>query len=306
VAAFSQVHDLALLKVQAQPSDWIDVGPAAEPRRGEAVYVVGHPDGVSWNISTGRVAAATTLSGTQLVELNADLAKGNSGGPVVNNDGVLCAVAAYSAVLPNGRRTAMGIAAGTVQDFLRAKTRREMTLEALAQFDRNAAVLDLVVDTIFVADDFISELDPLLPRPAMSTPAVTPQSRVMPEDASRPPSPADPMAKLLLLQFFVERHLAGLDASPDLKQVVDDLRTSLRCYLRAVDRLAASRRAFGEKKAAAGENRARGAEALSLALSRAQTQCRTYERDAGAPEACRRIEQLALKYARLGTSPPAR
>ncbi|MEO0601661.1 MAG: serine protease [Myxococcota bacterium] len=92
VQATDPGHDLAVLTAATPLSGGLSLGTA--PRVGEAITVIGHPFGgnppggflagtLRWSVSTGRVAAV----GDRSLQVDATVAPGNSGGPVIDDDG---------------------------------------------------------------------------------------------------------------------------------------------------------------------------------------------------------------------------
>lgn len=92
--------DLALVRVSAPDVKWIGQGPslADPPPVGSPVYVIGHPAGLGWTITTGILSANRPASasgaaggggvgGARVLQITAAVSPGNSGGPAFDAKG---------------------------------------------------------------------------------------------------------------------------------------------------------------------------------------------------------------------------
>jgi S1-C subfamily serine protease len=120
-------EDLAVLRLVGDPDEVFEaaqLGESARLRVGEAVFAIGNPHGLSHSVTSGVVAALdrTGVAGTSapLIQLDASINVGNSGGPLFTFDGRLVGIVAAR------ERTAEGIAFALpvdhVRGFLRAVT----------------------------------------------------------------------------------------------------------------------------------------------------------------------------------------
>jgi S1-C subfamily serine protease len=88
VIATSDEADVALLWVPRQSGHGSFVQPLAAPSDGEPVFVIGHPEGLKYTLSTGLVSDLRD----QIVQISAAISPGNSGGPVYDAPGALIAI----------------------------------------------------------------------------------------------------------------------------------------------------------------------------------------------------------------------
>jgi S1-C subfamily serine protease len=84
--------DLALIKADATDVRWHHEpwDHAAPPRIGTKVFIIGHPLGLGWTVTEGLVSgtrAAGTIAPIDLIQTNAAINAGNSGGPVFDPQG---------------------------------------------------------------------------------------------------------------------------------------------------------------------------------------------------------------------------
>lgn len=95
IAAVNESCDLALLET-AFPSSAIAPLAIAEamPQEGATVIVVSNPERCWWKVTRGKTLASWDFQGTgELLRITARLAPGSSGGPVVNQQGLVVGVA---------------------------------------------------------------------------------------------------------------------------------------------------------------------------------------------------------------------
>jgi S1-C subfamily serine protease len=91
--------DIALLRIEEQPIAVLDTRPLAKVRIGESVVAIGSPYGESGTVTSGIVSGLDrTVSGPNgmpidnMIETDALMNPGNSGGPLVGTDGRVIAV----------------------------------------------------------------------------------------------------------------------------------------------------------------------------------------------------------------------
>ena len=83
--------DLAILPRITNPPATLTLARAL-PEVGEAVVVIGAPEGLSNTVSTGIVSAIRRIEGRTLVQISAPISHGSSGGPVLNMRGEVIGV----------------------------------------------------------------------------------------------------------------------------------------------------------------------------------------------------------------------
>jgi hypothetical protein len=92
VEAISTQVDLAVLPGLRSPTRGLRIASKA-PEVGEAVVVIGAPEGLSNTVTDGIVSALRDLNGQKLLQISAPISPGSSGGPVLNLDGEVIGVA---------------------------------------------------------------------------------------------------------------------------------------------------------------------------------------------------------------------
>lgn len=93
VVRYSRENDVAMLKVENGPGNLpaIPMGDSDKVEIAETVYGIGNPFGISFSVTSGIVSALNRQMGEgsapNLIQTDAPLNPGNSGGPLINADG---------------------------------------------------------------------------------------------------------------------------------------------------------------------------------------------------------------------------
>jgi len=109
-------RDLVLLKMSSARMDFpvIHLGSASDAAVGDSVLVVGFPLGLELSgaasYSNGIVSALRTINGLQYIQTNAAMNAGNSGGPVIDMQGMLVGMVEGSVTDPNTTVEGLGLA----------------------------------------------------------------------------------------------------------------------------------------------------------------------------------------------------
>jgi len=85
--AVDKPRDLALLKIGGIQAPSLALGSVKEVGVGDAVYVIGNPQGLEGTLSTGIISGIRRFEGNILFQISAPISKGRSGGPVLNGRG---------------------------------------------------------------------------------------------------------------------------------------------------------------------------------------------------------------------------
>lgn len=106
VIASSTLYDLALLKVKTLPKKKFSYLNFAKPdsiKVGSNIYVVGNPMGYSWTVTKGIISTLhrTSMDGDHL-QYDATTIFGNSGGPVINENGDIVGIVRLLYATPVG------------------------------------------------------------------------------------------------------------------------------------------------------------------------------------------------------------
>jgi len=90
-------YDLALMQMEtATEVEPIAFGDASQVREGQTVLALGHPLGLDFTVSRGIVSSSDrTLSGMTVIQTDCSLNPGNSGGPLINENGEVIGVVSF-------------------------------------------------------------------------------------------------------------------------------------------------------------------------------------------------------------------
>jgi S1-C subfamily serine protease len=80
--------DLVLIWMPRHSGHAEFVQPIVEPREGQTIYVIGHPEGLKYTLSTGIISRMENST----LQISAPVSPGNSGGPVYDQQGNLLGV----------------------------------------------------------------------------------------------------------------------------------------------------------------------------------------------------------------------
>lgn len=87
------INDIAILTVDGELSVPALQLATAEPKPGISIFAIGNPAGLEKSISNGVVAGIRQMSGRELIQISAPISPGSSGGPILNSQAQVIAVA---------------------------------------------------------------------------------------------------------------------------------------------------------------------------------------------------------------------
>jgi S1-C subfamily serine protease len=95
VVGYDEVFDLALIKVEKQLESRVMVGDSTKLRQGEKVVAIGNPVGLTNTVTSGIVSSTDRpyLQIGNVIQIDAALNPGNSGGALIDNEGYLVGIA---------------------------------------------------------------------------------------------------------------------------------------------------------------------------------------------------------------------
>lgn len=85
-------RDLAIIKVSGFNLPAVDLGDSELLKIGEPIAVVGSPRGLSGTVTTGVLSAIRVVDGQTVLQVDAAVNPGNSGGPMIRLDGTVAGV----------------------------------------------------------------------------------------------------------------------------------------------------------------------------------------------------------------------
>lgn len=104
-----ETSDLAILYAESLTEPPLIFADPAMIAEGQTVYALGHPLGLDFTLSRGIISNRQRVrSGTSLIQTDVSLNPGNSGGPLVNEQGEVIGVA--NQILEGGQGLGFGIA----------------------------------------------------------------------------------------------------------------------------------------------------------------------------------------------------
>ena len=115
-------RDLALLSISgleeagARALEWRD---SSTLREGEELLAVGYPEGLPFSVKVGVVSGLRTLGATDLIQTDASLNHGMSGGPVLDASGRLIGVTDFG--YPGAVGLNFAVASSTAREFVEGR-----------------------------------------------------------------------------------------------------------------------------------------------------------------------------------------
>lgn len=121
IIAISKDQDLALLKLKKLPKNgihYIEMAKSDTVRVGSTVYIIGNPFGMTWTISKGIVSMAhRMMQDGDYIQTDASMTFGNSGGPIINENGEIVGIVRMMVIAPNSS-LGLGITIERCEKFL--------------------------------------------------------------------------------------------------------------------------------------------------------------------------------------------
>lgn len=102
-------HDLALIQIDDPIDDILPLALAkiGSVTPGQSSYVIGNPERLDYSINTGIVSGLRTLHGTHLIQTQAPLSFGSSGGPMLDDAGLVIGIVTHA--MGQGQNLAVGL-----------------------------------------------------------------------------------------------------------------------------------------------------------------------------------------------------
>ena len=111
--------DLALLKAFGTSYPTLPLGDSDRAVIGEPVITIGSPVGLEGTVTRGTISAIRkTPDGRTLIQIDATVNPGNSGGPLLNKAGQVIGINTSKASLPNVERLGFAISINDVKRFM--------------------------------------------------------------------------------------------------------------------------------------------------------------------------------------------
>jgi len=129
----NRLHDLVILRIDAQNLPVLPIGDSDQVRPGDSVLAIGHPLGLEDTVSNGLISAVREVhAGLSVLQISAPIAPGSSGGPLFNDRGEVIGVA--TAVSTSGQNLNFGLPSKYVADLIEHPHPISMALFSAAMF----------------------------------------------------------------------------------------------------------------------------------------------------------------------------
>lgn len=108
----SEAADLALVKVEFPGTPWLQLAGAGQVRLAQEIYIIGAPSGLEGTVTKGIVSAIRQLAGFRVIQVDAAISPGSSGGPVIDETGRVIGI--VTSKLTNAEALGFAVAADEV------------------------------------------------------------------------------------------------------------------------------------------------------------------------------------------------
>lgn len=167
--SYSQKHDLALLKIKGESFPFLELESSQKININDPVFIIGHPHGHTWTFTKGYIAGKRTEHKTPVIQFSADISPGNSGGPVINSSGKLCAVTTYmnlhkikfsngAYVIDPSNVFKFGIDVKAFRNILTKPKKKNYSLAKLADIHNKADITNYMAFTIYTSHLLLKDL----------------------------------------------------------------------------------------------------------------------------------------------------
>jgi len=116
VLAYDRDADVVLLETAGEPIPALELLASHEPEPGQAITVIGAPEGLEFSVSTGVLSAVRQLGHVEVLQTTAAISHGSSGGPVLDNRGRVVGIVGF--FLRNGQELNFATAAKSIAAVL--------------------------------------------------------------------------------------------------------------------------------------------------------------------------------------------
>ncbi len=228
--AYDEPLDLALLRMETPPRGVTVIG-LADPAAvsiGEPVVAIGHPEtGGLWTLTTGTISAEIEdfngIRGKHIFQTETSLNRGNSGGPLLNEQGAMVGVNSLIS-----RKAADGLTITAINFALKSGVARQwLAAQGLeipyaagppSSADRPVQELNRPPSGPHVSGE--NKGEPPVPTPRASNPSPGETAR------SAPPPPARPQTLTEVRPYDLDRLIS--DRMREMEDLMDEMRRKLR------------------------------------------------------------------------------
>jgi hypothetical protein len=134
------LHDLALLEIESS-APALPLAAGRSPNVGDAVYVIGNPEGLEGTFSPGVVSGVREFGSVHIIQMTAPISPGSSGGPVLDQTGSVIGVAA--ATWREGQNLNFALPSEYIADLQKHRTELQ-SFRAIPHVERRNTLLGRV------------------------------------------------------------------------------------------------------------------------------------------------------------------
>ena len=109
IHATASMVDLAIIRIRAEGLTALPLGDSGKLIDGQRVVALGNPQGMAHSVVSGVVSAVRDLGGQQMIQLAIPIEPGNSGGPVLDEQGRVVGILTLKSAITHNLGFALGV-----------------------------------------------------------------------------------------------------------------------------------------------------------------------------------------------------
>lgn len=169
IRGYSRKKDLALLKIEGTSFPFLEIEATHNIKINEPILIIGHPQGHSWTLTKGYIAGQRIENKRAIIQFSADISPGNSGGPVLNTAGKVCAIATYiethniklsngSYILDPSDVFKFGVSAQSFANLLEKFKKKKYAMAKVVKFQNRVDATNYMTFALYAYHKFLQEL----------------------------------------------------------------------------------------------------------------------------------------------------
>lgn len=141
VVRYNAKKDVAVIKLSSVPSNIqeLSIDNESEHKVGATIYTIGHPLSFAWTYSRGLITAIRKNfqfgeeERADVIQIDASISPGNSGGPLLNESGNVIGMVTFSASASEAQNLNFAVSSKDISSVIQARRNRDTTLSKILE-----------------------------------------------------------------------------------------------------------------------------------------------------------------------------